>query len=129
MVVYRSINYPYIAFKRQDCYHGFEALKPTVKEMTVKLSEYLWELFGYIMTVTSVWRKDKRSQHSRYEAVDVRAHDMTSEISNHAILFCLTRYPRQDTIKTSGGRQRNALSCWPHGKGSNNHLHLSQDKT
>ena len=129
MVAYRSIKYPYIAFKTKAACNEFEALKLTIREMIIKLSEYLWELFGYIMTVTSVYRKNKRSQHSRYEAVDVRAHDMTSEISNHAILFCLTKYPRQDIIRLRGGRQRNALSCWPHGKGSNNHLHLSQDKT
>ena len=129
MVAYRSINYPHIAFKTRAACDEFELLQPIIKEMIIRLSEYLWELFGYIMTITSVYRKKKSSQHSRYEAADVRAHDMTSEISNHAILFCLTKYPRQDIICLPDGRKRNALSVWPHGKGDNNHLHLSQDKT
>lgn len=76
------------------------------------------------VVVTSLLRDDLKSQHSRGEAADIRAHGLRLEQGAKIINYLTEMFFRRSL--RPDGRQNRCVYC--HGEGDNLHFHLSIDR-
>jgi len=117
-----------LQFKRMRFIDEFNKVDPRIQAITLMLAHQAKELWGYIITVTCIFRsskeqdyyyrkgmtKIKSSPHMYWRAIDIRMNDLAPDARQELCDLVNENFPRTDNLKT-------ALL---HGVGSNIHLHL-----